>query len=355
MTHPLISIVAVVIIVYVCIALILLIVIPYKVAKPPWHYPTPGQPLTTRSLPPAWDSATTPAHHDLPYHSVTIPTAAYTLRAWLIPAHRSGVESTSSVVTSNVAPSPSSQPNAASTTTIVCVHGAGRDRRAFLRHSTFLRDLGDVLLFDCASHGSSDMASGPPVTLGRREAEDVTAVVSFARARSRHVGIVATSQGAVATILAVAGGAHVQALVLENAFVSPRALVNGIIHAVLQRSVIRALRLEWMTIPTCLAALVMTGNVTAGKNAVKAVREIEAPMLFVHGEKDAIVAVEQSVTLHRAACASDASDASDTGAEHMLWIVQGAGHTLCYDAAPAEFERRVVQFLRRALLSGERS
>lgn len=62
-----------------------------------------------------------------------------TLRAWFIPAPKHA------------------RTLQRSKTMICCIHGAGRDRRAFLRHSEVLLDAGySTLLFDLSEHGLSD-------------------------------------------------------------------------------------------------------------------------------------------------------------------------------------------------------
>ena len=54
---------------------------------------------------------------------------------------------------------------------VVFVHGGGRDRRAFLRHSQFVVEAGySCLLYDSRGHGTSDGATG--LTMGVREVSE---------------------------------------------------------------------------------------------------------------------------------------------------------------------------------------
>lgn len=87
-------------------------------------------------------------------------TRSFILRGWHVPPPASG---------------------ATTKTCVLAVHGGGRDRRAFLRHTPCLHNAGyGVLLFDCREHGLSHW-EGRGLSLGTRESRDVHAVVQFLR------------------------------------------------------------------------------------------------------------------------------------------------------------------------------
>lgn len=104
---------------------------------------------------------------------------------------------------------------------VVCVHGAGRDRRAFLRHAAMLHDANlDVLLFDLSEHGLSD-GTGKGFAFGVREKYDVIAAARFLREQKGALCVVlmGTSAGASSAILAAAlMPSIVDAVVAENPF-----------------------------------------------------------------------------------------------------------------------------------------
>jgi pimeloyl-ACP methyl ester carboxylesterase len=213
----------------------------HRIAFPPWHDPRPGSSnLTQKRMPEAWAGFTLDpcTSLGLQFESVAFRSrSGRWLRGWWVPAP---VEP----------PAP---------TGVVCVHGGGRDRRAFMRQSVLFHRRGwSVLLFDCTGHGTSDARRrfplgawpGAAITYGTLEWSDVIDALRYTYERIREqaqrsaaassvrirVALVGTSQGAVSAAYAAAyltrrfeqgdGAAcpPVDVLVLENPFTSPLAL-----------------------------------------------------------------------------------------------------------------------------------
>jgi len=117
-------------------------------------------------------------------------------------------------------PAPAAHPPyAGARVCVIAVHGGGRDRRAFLRHTgAIFHPAGlDALLFDCSGHGLSDERPrwprsswpGRALSWGTREHADVAGAVAWARGAGGYnaVVVIATSQGAASTIIAAARAA----------------------------------------------------------------------------------------------------------------------------------------------------
>lgn len=307
--------------IYLVPALLLALYISYRIARPHWHQPRPGGCThTPHALPPSWKGALMPGDLNLRFSAVRIPAAGGSLSAWLIPPRGS----------------------TPARTAVACVHGAGRDRRAWLRHAAFLAAAGaDVLLVDCLSHGLSDAAPGPPITLGRREGGDVVAAVAFLRDRgARHVVVLATSQGAAAAVAAAAQGDALDLLVLENPFASPTALVRGVVNVIMERVPVPGYAwllsgaVEWL-------ALWQTGNLPREQqvSAERLVGEVQVPVFFVHGTEDIIVNCKQSQLLFEKV----------NHERKELWLVEGAAHTHCHFTQPKLFEEKVLAFMKKYL------
>lgn len=301
--------------------LLLLLYIAQSIAFPPWHHPSPTvKTLTTRSLPPAWTILQPPSSLRYPHYCVSFPThSSLTLHAWLL--------------TASSTPTPIA---------VACVHGAGRDRRAFLSHAPFLLNQGfDLLLFDCTNHGISDACAplpfgkwpGRAVTLGTSECEDVNSAVRYLSKRgAQKVIVIGTSQGASAALLCAAEYKNIAALVLENPFISPRALVEGIVYEIVRRY--RLPMLQCVERFVVWLALWRTGNLRA-TGAEDVMEHVDVPVLFVHGSDDVMVGVWQSRllfqrVLHR---------------RKRIWVVEGAQHTQCFWKAPQQFEKKVIEFI----------
>jgi pimeloyl-ACP methyl ester carboxylesterase len=288
--------------------------------KPPWYeHRTPEQGL--RPLDPEaeffiWDGGYRDPETDLglAYETVEIPAGeGSTLRGWVVPGE------------------------AGATAGVVAVHGAGNDRRDFLRHVPMFHRAGlPVVLFDCRDHGISDGRSRG-ISLGLRESEDVSAVVAWARRELglERVAVIGTSQGGASVILAAAADPGIDVVVAENPFTSIRQLVAD------TRMPDGSAVPEWAARLVASAALVRMGGLDAlsRPSPLEAVGEIAPrPLLLLHGSEDPVIPVEHSRRPHAAA-----------GDPAELWILEGARHAALFDHAPAAFEERVMAFLERAL------
>ncbi|MCA9511072.1 MAG: alpha/beta hydrolase [Myxococcales bacterium] len=216
---------------------------------------------------------------------------------------------------------------------VVTVHGAGGDRRDFLRHLPLLRGAGyPVLMFDCREHGTSDGAARG-VSFGVREHEDVSAAVRHAKEVRglERVVVIGTSQGAASALLAAASDPAIDGVVAINAFTDIPAMVES------------GGRTYGMTGPLGRAFLRAGGHAVVwrlGASALptplEAVQRIAPrPLLLAHGTDDALIDVAHTRALAAAA----------PGAE--LWILDGATHSALVDRDPAEWSRRVLGFIAR--------
>jgi fermentation-respiration switch protein FrsA (DUF1100 family) len=121
---------------------------------------------------------------------LSAPTSAgapYTLRGWHVPCSRAR-------------------------TVVLLVHGAGRDRRTFMRHIPVFFEAGySTLLIDCREHGTSS-SRGLGVGFTTREALDVMHAARYARDSLGYERVVAcgTSQGGAAVIVGAVLGEELE-------------------------------------------------------------------------------------------------------------------------------------------------
>ncbi len=214
---------------------------------------------------------------------------------------------------------------------VVLAHSVRGDRRGMLGRAEFLHRVGySVLLFDAQAHGESP---GDRITFGYLEALDAAAAVSFATAQDpeSRVAFLGVSQGGAAALLGPIP-LPVSALVLE-------AVYSTIHEAVANRIAIRFGEPGRLLAPLLIWQLEpRLGLPPEVVDPIRGIREIEAPLLLIAGERDLHTTVEQSRTLFSAA-----------PEPKELWVVPGAAHQDFHRFAPREYERRVLDFLNRAL------
>jgi len=183
---------------FIYVMFLVALVITEVAIRPPWYKPsTPENGLTKKQLPAYWQGIWHNPKYDLDleFEDVEFRNAlGYTLRGWFVPAAANEAStSATSLDTSGIERLPRRRHDIG----IVCVHGGGRDRRAFLRHLPLFHHEGyDVLLFDLSEHGISD-GTGKGFTFGVREKEDVKAAVGWLREEKKlpRVVVFGTSVG----------------------------------------------------------------------------------------------------------------------------------------------------------------
>jgi hypothetical protein len=262
---------------------------------------------------------------DLPAERVAFPSRDGTrLAGWFIPAP------------GGAAPAPA----------VVLSHGWARSRGELLPHADFLHRAGfAVLLFDYRHRGESE---GDAITMGVRERADLLGALDAVSLRPEvdadRIGLFGMSMGGVVAILVAARDARARALVVECPFASHDAIMT------------RALR-HYFKLPSFpvapLARWIIerrVGEPLVHAEPVHVVRDISPrPIFVIAAERDAVIGREETERLFRAAAEPK-----------RFWLIAGADHARCWQAAGPEYERRVAGFFREALmaeaaLAGERS
>lgn len=225
-------------------------------------------------------------------HAAVMPTGYYPSRLTL---EREGSRMK---VEFNAAP-PVGPPRAPARGTIVAVHGWQTEHRAILPHAMALASAGwDVVLYDQRGHGRS---GGEFVTFGAHEQHDLQAIIDFAREREDYTEplvVLGFSMGASTALLAAA----------EN---RPDAIVAVAPFARLDTALPRALRrlapfyfrpfLSDKRIDRAVAhAQAISGAALADSAPIARAAHIEAPVLLIYSEVDALVPPEHAARLGEA-------------------------------------------------------
>lgn len=261
-------------------------------------------------------SGRTPSALGLPFESVRFASGPLELRGWWIPAAR-----------------PTRR-------CILVCHGVSSNMGQFLGAAPFLHRAGfNVLFFDFRGHGQS---AGHTTSFGWHESQDVRAAVKYlARRGQDRIALYGFSMGGASANLAfdprhgkdAAFDSNVRAVVVDSTFARLAPLLAqqlGFVPGAWRPSLLRAL--SWCSLYEVGARpeQIAPGRVVA--------RIAPRPMLIIHGDRDRLIPLAQSLELFEAA-----------REPKQRVVVRGAEHCLCRKIDPAPYEKRVAAWLLRAL------
>jgi uncharacterized protein len=234
---------------------------------------------------------------------------------------------------------------------ILLLHGyTGSVAPDIVEYGPYLRRTASVLGLDFRGHGGS---SDGPTTFGLLEVEDIAGALDWLGGRGvERVALMGTSMGGISAIAAVAvlGDGSLPGADADPG--SPRhvaPLIRPRIVAIVADSVAPELEIPVAArlpgpAPRFLAARLfdgMTRILGADPRSTEPIRVIDlvepVPILFIHGEDDATVPIEEGRRLVAAA-----------GPAAQGWVVPGADHSASHRAAPEDYEQRTTDFLRMA-------
>jgi pimeloyl-ACP methyl ester carboxylesterase len=253
-----------------------------------------------------------PEQFGLPYEKLSFKTPdGIELKGWFIPSPRGDKR------------------------TLIMCHGWGDNKGELLKQTYFLNESGgfNLLYFDFRSHGES---GGKITTIGGLETIDFGAAVAWLRANkpdfSDRVGVFGLSMGAAVTVASMPDHPDLRCSVVE----SPYSDYRGVIA-----------RWAWnhMRIPRfpLLSITMRILRWRVGDHKVDSFNPVEAagriaprPLFVIGGEKDDLMPED------------DVRRVFDAAREpKQLWIVPGAYHAKCREAADVEYDTRVTGFFSR--------
>lgn len=267
--------------------------------------------------PPRRPISASPSAYGLQYEEVSFPSnqPGLWLNGWYLPSPRT------------------------STCTVIFAHGYRSNRLMGGKSLELGRELVskgfNVLTFDFRGHGTSSSA---PVTLGSMECHDLMGAISYAKQRgASRIGLIGYSMGAAASLMTASTEPAVRAVVADSSFSN--------LYEYLSASLPGMRFLPVLVIPYIIHINRVFGGVDARQVSPRhAVENVSPrPILFIHGDNDVVVPVSESQRLKD----------SSSGPSDQLWVVKGAEHAGCYEAAPEEYTRRVVTFMTEHVMEDE--
>ncbi len=242
-------------------------------------------------------------------------------------------------------------PGAPDRGTVIFCHEFGSDMTSAGRYASALVEDGyTVFTFDFRGHGRSFAPARfePRYWPSNYEVHDILAAIAFVRSRrdvdTDGIGIVGISRGASAAVVAAALNANVRCLVVDSVF-STDHRIDGLVKRWVQifAKVDLARADRSMTVYRLFRALTMFYVELKCRcrfpSARRALVKLDTvPILFIHGERDAYVPVEQTQVLY---------DVKPGPKE--IWICPGAKHNQAVAVDPRTYHRNVTAFFKRHL------
>jgi uncharacterized protein len=218
---------------------------------------------------------------------------------------------------------------------VMLLHGVHANRLQMLPRARMLHRWGfSVLLFDFQAEGES---SGQNITFGWLEAKDARSAFEWLRAKApgERIGLLGVSLGGAAAIVGEPA-IEADAMVLE-------AVYGSLDQAIRNRLVIKLGAAGRALAPVLSPLLSLQVKPRLGFDPDELcpagrVAHIHAPVLFVAGDKDEHATLDEMREIY-----ANANEPKE------LWIIPGAAHVDFLNAAPLDYERRVVGFLRERL------
>jgi dipeptidyl aminopeptidase/acylaminoacyl peptidase len=222
---------------------------------------------------------------------------------------------------------------------VVVVHGLyGCKRQAgVLTAAGMLHRHGfSVLLIDLRDHGGSTIEDGRHAG-GTDEYQDVLGAWDWLQARghpAERIGLYGQSLGAATVLIASGAEPHVAATWEDSSY--------GSIDEAISDELTRGGYPTFLAPAGVLAARLLAGDDLLSPNTLDAARKLGGRALFVtHGDADQRLSVRFASQIAAAARAA--------GSQVEPWIIKGADHVQGIRLESAEYERRLVDFFRRAL------
>lgn len=181
----------------------------------------------------------------------------------------------------------------------------------------------NILLFDLRGRGESE---GRGVTLTNND-RDIQGAIDYVRNRGNNtIYILGFSSGAVSSITS---NVDINGMILDSCFANVNEMfIRGAVKEKYPRMIARILSF----------GVFLVSKRTYGyklENPEDKIKIIKCPILFICGEDDIDVPMDDTFRLYNAS----------NNSNNELWIVSGAKHCQAYNINPMQYVERVISFL----------
>lgn len=222
---------------------------------------------------------------------------------------------------------------------IILVHSYGKNRLQFgIKTIDMIKEFiskgYNVFTFDLRNSGESD---GKSTTFGSSEKDDILAAVNYMASQgSKRITLIGFSTGASASMLAAGESDSVHAVIADSPYADLETYLSENLN-------------KWTNLPSFpfnkAVALSMRflGGVDTENSSPVNILTTEKPshMLLIHARNDDLIPIENSIELYQKYSALNPSGAD-------FWWIDGNGNAAGYEKQPAEYMKKVFEFLDNA-------
>jgi uncharacterized protein len=218
--------------------------------------------------------------------------------------------------------------------TIIYLHGVGDCKIGGVPYARLFFGRGfNVFLYDSRRHGLSE---GPYCTYGFHEKNDLSIVLDYLKSRTDvragKIGVFGTSMGAAVALQAAALDPRIDAVVAEASFTDLRTIMVDY-----QK---RIIKLPWHFLRNLAMSRSqkLAGFKARFVSPIHAVKNVQRPVLFIHGTDDTRIRSEYSRALYE-----------NANQPKELLLIHRGDHTDLLNVGGSEYEQRIVEFFEKYL------
>ena len=218
-------------------------------------------------------------------------------------------------------------PNNKAKATVVVMHGYPADKANLLGIAEFLAKEFNVFLFDFRSFGKSE---GNYTTAGYLERNDLLGAIKYLEEEKNltKIGLYGFSLGGAVAL--TTNHKNIKAIATDSTYSKLSSMVKHMygIFFILKYP---------LAFLTKIYGILFLGINIDDASPVDNIKNIKAPVLLVHAEKDSQIPIEEAYLLHEA------------NKKAELWVVENAEHGMAYSINPEKYEKRVIGFFKENL------
>ena len=217
--------------------------------------------------------------------------------------------------------------------TIIVLHGIGSAKETYFGFARWLAEQGfNVVVYDQRAHGRS---GGKYCTFGFYEKQDVSKVIDkiLRRYSQLPIGIHGTSLGGAVAIQALAIEKRLSFGIIESTFNTLENVLEEYAHDMFK------FRSRWLVRRILSRAATIAQFQPFDIKPVESCRNIEQPMLMIHGDADEKIPINFNLDNFNALKTSDKE----------FFVVKGAGHENVGEIGGTKYQQKLLDFLNRCV------